>query len=250
MAAGRHHGTPEVPGARRARQVVRRRRRVEFSLSEEEYARVRAAARDAGLANGAYAARATLAAVQSAAVPAEAPFRDALAELIRASGLGRADPPPGRGRPGCCGRGRVGRRRHAACRCGRAGQSHDQPSCRRLRSRRPPTHGRIPHPTRAGRGPRHPARLLSALGTVTHDESLTAITLLIRLATLAEAVADLRHVQRHAAQAAAARTAAERLRAATSHYTAPPRRRPAQTRPRPAAQLGQLGVPLSPALAP
>ncbi len=50
---------------------------------------MRAAARDAGLANGAYAARATLAAVQSAAIPAEAPFRDALAELIRASGLVR-----------------------------------------------------------------------------------------------------------------------------------------------------------------
>ena len=49
---------------------------------------MRAAARDAGLANGAYAARATLA-VQSAAVPAESPLRDALAELIRASGLVR-----------------------------------------------------------------------------------------------------------------------------------------------------------------
>ena len=90
MTAERHHGVLEATGARRrARQVVRRRRRVEFSLSEEEYARVRAAARDAGLANGAYAARATLAAVQSAAVPAEVPFRDALAELIRASGLVR-----------------------------------------------------------------------------------------------------------------------------------------------------------------
>ncbi len=85
-----HDGVGEAPvSRRRARQVVRRPRRVEFSLSEEEYARVRAAARDAGLANGAYAGRATLAAVQSAAVPAESPLRDALAELIRASGLVR-----------------------------------------------------------------------------------------------------------------------------------------------------------------
>ena len=90
MAAERHQGIPEAKGAqRRPRQVIRRRRRVEFSLSEEEYARVRASARDAGLANGAYAARATLAAVQSAAVPAESPLWDALAELIRASGLVR-----------------------------------------------------------------------------------------------------------------------------------------------------------------
>jgi hypothetical protein len=60
MAAERNYGASRAVGARRrARQVVRRRRRVEFSLSEEEYARVRAAARDAGLANGAYAARAT-----------------------------------------------------------------------------------------------------------------------------------------------------------------------------------------------
>jgi hypothetical protein len=117
------------------------------------------------------------------------------------------------------------------------------------RAARPP-HGRIPRPTRAGSDLRHAARLLSALGTTTRDESLTAITLLIRLAALAEAVVDLRHVQRHAAQAAAARTAAERLRAAASPHPAPPRREPTHTRPRTAAQLAQLGFPMSPGLGP
>ncbi len=58
-----HRGTALKTAAarRRARHAVRRRCRVEFSLTEDEYAKVRAAAHEAGLANGAYAARATLA---------------------------------------------------------------------------------------------------------------------------------------------------------------------------------------------
>ena len=63
--------------------------------------------------------------------------------------------------------------------------------------------------------------MLSALGTLTHDPSLAAITLMIRLAALAEAV-GLRHAQQRAAQAAAARTATERLRSLTH----PPTRSP------------------------
>ncbi len=90
MADGRRVQAGEtITARRRPRQQARRRCRVEFSLTKEEYARVRAAAQSAGLANGAYAARATLAAAQVAAVPAESPLRDALAELIRASGLVR-----------------------------------------------------------------------------------------------------------------------------------------------------------------
>jgi hypothetical protein len=112
-----------------------------------------------------------------------------------------------------------------------------------------PSYGRLPRPTRAG-GLRHTARLLSALGAVTHDESLTAVILLIRLAALAEAVADLRHVQRYAAQAAAARTAAERLRAAASPSTVPPTRKRRQTRPRTAAEIALVDFPLSPKMGP
>jgi hypothetical protein len=89
MSEGHPGTTLKTVAARRRRQAVKRRRRVEFSLTEDEYAKVRAAAQEAGLANGAYAARATLAAAQTAAVPAESPLRDALAELIRASGLVR-----------------------------------------------------------------------------------------------------------------------------------------------------------------
>jgi hypothetical protein len=43
---------------------------------------------------------------------------------------------------------------------------------------------------------------------------MAPIALITRLATLAEAVAELRDAQQHAAQAAAARTAAEQLHAA------------------------------------
>lgn len=45
--------------------------------------------------------------------------------------------------------------------------------------------------------------------------------LILQFAVLAEAVIDLRTAQRHATQAAAARTAAERLHAALRSYTAP-----------------------------
>ena len=83
---------PRRPGARsrrRSRQPVRRVRSVRFGLTEEEYGEVGEAAAQAGMAKGAYAAQATLAAARGLMNPADAPFRQALTELIRAAGLVR-----------------------------------------------------------------------------------------------------------------------------------------------------------------
>lgn len=74
---------------RRCRESSRRLRSVRFSLTEEEYGEVGAAAAHAGMAKGAYAAYATLAAARGMVNPAESPFRQALTELIRAAGLVR-----------------------------------------------------------------------------------------------------------------------------------------------------------------
>ena len=88
-------------------------------------------------------------------------------------------------------------------------------------------YGRIPPPTLAGNQLRQAARLLSAFAYLTGDRSMAPIMLITRLAALAEAVAELRDAQRHAAQAAAARAAAGRLYAAAR--PAPPAQpRPAQ----------------------
>ena len=77
-----------------------------------------------------------------------------------------------------------------------------------------PRYGRIPPPTPAGNQLRQAARFLSAFAYLTGDRALAPIVLITRLAALAEAVAELRESQRHAAQADAARAAAERLYAA------------------------------------
>ena len=88
-------------------------------------------------------------------------------------------------------------------------------------------YGRIPPPTPAGNQLRQAARLLSAFAYLTGDRSMAPIVLITRLAALAEAVAELRDSQQHAAQAAAARAAAEQLYAAAR--PAPPAQpRPAQ----------------------
>ncbi|HVB45407.1 MAG TPA: hypothetical protein VNF47_22255, partial [Streptosporangiaceae bacterium] len=75
-------------------------------------------------------------------------------------------------------------------------------------------YGRIPRRTPTRTGLRRAARLLSAAAFVGHDRTLAQAALITRLAALAEAVTELRLTQQHAAQAAAARSAAERLRAA------------------------------------
>ena len=108
------------------------------------------------------------------------------------------------------------------------------------RAARPP-YGRIPPPSPAGNQLRQAARLLSAFACLTGDRSLTTIVLIARLAALAEAVAELRESQRHAAQAAAAHAAAGRLHAAIR--PAPPAQpRPAQ-RASTAAQLAGQSFP-------
>ena len=105
-------------------------------------------------------------------------------------------------------------------------------------------YGRIPPPTPAGNQLRQAARLLSAFAYLTGDRSMAPIMLITRLAALAEAVAELRDAQQHAAQAAAAHAAAERLYAAAR--PAPPAHpRPAQ-RASTAAQLARLSFPQSP----
>jgi hypothetical protein len=118
--------------------------------------------------------------------------------------------------------------------------------------------GRIPSPTPAGTQLRHAARLISAYAYLTGDPALTPVVLLVRLAALAEAVAELRHSQQRAAQAAAALRAARHIctaarpapptrppgRPATATTSPPPK--PARPRPGTAAGLAQLSFPAAP----
>lgn len=90
MSSGR--GMPQRAGPRlrrRSREPSARVYSVRFGLTEEEYREVGAAATHAGMAKGAYAAYATLAAARGMVNPAESAFRQALTELIRAAGLVR-----------------------------------------------------------------------------------------------------------------------------------------------------------------
>ena len=85
-------------------------------------------------------------------------------------------------------------------------------------------YGRVPAPTPAGNQLRHAARLIAAYAYLTGDRTLTPVVLLVRLAALVEAVAELRESQQRAAQAAAALRAAQHLRTATrqarrTHHT-------------------------------
>ncbi len=110
------------------------------------------------------------------------------------------------------------------------------------RAARPP-YGRIPPPSPAGNQLRQAARLLSAFAYLTGGRSMAPIVLITRLAALAEAVAELRETQQHAAQAAAAHAAAEQLHAA-AHPAPPAQPRPDQ-RASTAAQLAGLSFPQS-----
>jgi hypothetical protein len=102
-------------------------------------------------------------------------------------------------------------------------------------------YGRIPPPSPVGNRLRQAARLISAFAYLTQDRSMAPIMLITKLAALAEAVAELRGSQQHAAQAAAALRAAERLYAATRPAPAPPPR-PAP-RASTAAQLAGVSFP-------
>ncbi|MGH3225064.1 MAG: relaxase/mobilization nuclease domain-containing protein [Streptosporangiaceae bacterium] len=102
-------------------------------------------------------------------------------------------------------------------------------------------YGRIPPPSPVGNRLRQAARLISAFAYLTQDRSMAPILLITKLAALAEAVAELRETQQHAAQAAAALRAAERLYAATRPAPAlPPRPAP---RASTTAQLAGLSFP-------
>jgi hypothetical protein len=78
-----------VPLGRRARKSAKRCRRVEFSLTDEEFDDLGTAAARAGLATGAYAAEAALAVARGVTCPANSPLRESLAEFIRAASLVR-----------------------------------------------------------------------------------------------------------------------------------------------------------------
>jgi len=75
-------------------------------------------------------------------------------------------------------------------------------------------YGRVPAPTPAGNQLRRAARLMATYARLSGDRTNTAAILILQLAALAEAVAELREAQHRAAQARAALTAAERLYAA------------------------------------
>jgi hypothetical protein len=77
------------PPRRRSRHHGRRSRTVRFALTDAEYAEVSAAARQAGLARGAYAAEATLAVARGTVATPDASLRDAFYALDRAALLVR-----------------------------------------------------------------------------------------------------------------------------------------------------------------
>jgi hypothetical protein len=76
-------------GSRRPRQQARRCYRVEFTLTESEFADLTEAAGRARLARGAYAAQVVLTHVNGGGTGPEAVDREALGELITAAGLVR-----------------------------------------------------------------------------------------------------------------------------------------------------------------
>jgi hypothetical protein len=78
------------------------------------------------------------------------------------------------------------------------------------RAARPP-YGRIPLHTRSGDRLRATARLLALVGNIGGDGTLAVAALVASLLDLAAAVTELRQAQQYAAQAAAARRAAEHL---------------------------------------
>ena len=92
MSVTQEHDSRPPAGSRsrrRPRQQAPRPRTVRFDLTEEEFAELEQAAGRAGLAKGAYAAEAALSAARGTAVEPDTVFREALGELMRASGLVR-----------------------------------------------------------------------------------------------------------------------------------------------------------------
>jgi len=81
------YGDPQ--GSRRSKHGGRRPHKVEFRLTNEELELLDNAARRSGRARGAYAAEVTLAAARGGSAGVSAALREALGELITASGLVR-----------------------------------------------------------------------------------------------------------------------------------------------------------------
>jgi Mobilization protein NikA len=88
-SATSHDAARQRPAGRRSREAARRAKRVEFCLTDEEFGELDAAAAQAGLSRGAYAAEAALTAARGASGRAGAPLREALAEVMSAAGLVR-----------------------------------------------------------------------------------------------------------------------------------------------------------------
>jgi hypothetical protein len=80
--------------------------------------------------------------------------------------------------------------------------------------------GRVPLPSKAGQGLRTASALLTAARFVGRNENKQLLALLAQLAALTDAVTRLRENQHRAAQAAAARRAAEQLRLTTAQRAA------------------------------
>jgi hypothetical protein len=119
----------------------------------------------------------------------------------------------------------LGRCGHIECRRPGTRQPGTTARRRRLRPRRPKrlrAPGGCLRPTPTGNRLRAAARILSAAAIVTGDPLIAQLRLILQLAALTEAVTGLRTAQWHAAQAGAARAAAERLHAARRSYMSPP----------------------------
>ena len=91
----------QAAARRRSRQGAPRPRLVKFFLTDEELAELDQAAHRAGLARGAFAAEAAMAAARGTSSPASSLAREALVEVMTAAGLvrraGRCGPGPGGG---------------------------------------------------------------------------------------------------------------------------------------------------------
>jgi hypothetical protein len=90
MHDDRHDHARRPARCRRSRQPAPRGRTVRFGLSDGEFAELEAAAARAGMARGAFAAEAALAAARGTISVADGDgLRDVLAELVRLAGLVR-----------------------------------------------------------------------------------------------------------------------------------------------------------------
>jgi hypothetical protein len=103
--------------------------------------------------------------------------------------------------------------------------------------------GVSPGPAGPGDNLRQAARLISAFAFASGDRSLGQVTLILRLALLAESVSMLRQAQYHAAQAASALSAAERLHTARDVLVTVTGGHPVVLQ---AAALADAGFPLPP----